>query len=133
MKNGFYAGTEADGKKVYVGRVADASGNFIPAKIIPEINQSFFESEGREQQSDKIEFLTNSTDYEWIKSSGGAAVPSAVTIGGFLVGRGVWNGNAVVGRVDLNAKQLVATYGGKVINLSEYDVLALKSQGIYRR
>jgi len=125
-KNGFYAGSEADGKKVYVGRVADASGNFIPAKIIPEFKQSFFEGEGREQSTDKIEFLSNSTDYEWIKSAGGVPVTGAVTLGGFYVGRGIYNGNIVVGRVDLNSKQLVSTYGGNALNLPEYDVLTFK-------
>jgi chromosome segregation ATPase len=127
-KNGFFAGSEADGKKVYVGRVADASGNFLPAKIIPQFKQSYFEGEGREQSTEKIEFLSNSTDYEWIKSAGGAAVTGAVTIGGFYVGRSNWNGNVVVGRVDLNAKQLVATFGGNALNLPEYDVLIFKPQ-----
>lgn len=112
--------------------MADASGNFIPAKIVPEFKQSYYEGEGVEQSTDKIEFLSNSTDYEWIKSSGGESVTSAVTIGGFYVGRGLWNGNVVVGRVDLNSKQLVATYGGNVINLWEYDVLTFKQQGIMK-
>lgn len=130
MKNGFYAGSEADGKKVYVGRVTDASGNFLPAKIIPDYKQSFYEGNGAEQSSDKIEFLSNSEGYEWVKSSGGASVPDAVTISGFYVGRGVYNGNTVVGRVDLNTKNLVATWGGNALNLPEYEVLVFKPQGI---
>lgn len=128
-KNGFFAGSEADGKKVYVGRVTDASGNFLPAKIIPDFKQSFYEGNGVEQSSDKIEFLSDSEGYDWIKSSGGVPVTDAVTISGFYVGRGLFNGNAVVGRVDLNTKNLVATYGGNALNLPEYDVLIFKPQG----
>jgi len=127
-KNGFFAGSETDGKKVYVGRVVDASGNFLPAKIIPQFKQSYYEGNGLEQSSDKIEFLSNSDGYEWIKSSGGVPVPDAVTISGFYVGRGVHNGNVVVGRVDLNTKNLVATFGGNALNLPEYDVLIFKPQ-----
>lgn len=110
--------------------MTDASGNFIPAKIIPDYKQSFYEGEGKEQSSDKIEFLANSEDYEWVQSGGGAVVPNAVTISGFYVGRGVSNGNVVVGRVDLSSKNLVATWGGNALNLTEYDVLTFKSQGI---
>lgn len=128
VKNGFFAGSETDGKRVFVGRVTDASGNFLPAKIIPEFKQSYYESNGQEQSSDNIEFLSNSDGYEWIKSSGGVAVPDAVTISGFYVGRGVHNGNTVVGRVDLNSKNLVATWGGNALNLPEYDVLVFKPQ-----
>ncbi|XP_037043717.1 uncharacterized protein LOC119079748 isoform X1 [Bradysia coprophila] len=126
VKNGFFAGSEVDGKKVYVGRVTDASGNFLPAKIVPELKHSYYEANGQEQFSDKIEFLSNSEGYEWIKSSGGVAVPDAVTISGFYVGRGAFNGNVVVGRVDLNSKNLVATFGGNALNLPEYDVLVFK-------
>ncbi|KAJ6644030.1 Peripheral-type benzodiazepine receptor-associated protein 1 [Pseudolycoriella hygida] len=128
VKNGFFAGSEADGKKVYVGRVTDASGKFLPAKIVPDFKQSFYEGNGVEQSSDKIEFLSNSEGYEWIKSSGGVPVTDAVTIGEFYVGRGVYNGGTVVGRVDLNAKTLVATWGGNALNLPEYDVLVFKPQ-----
>lgn len=109
--------------------MTDASGNFLPAKIVPEFKQSFYEGNGLEQSTDKIEFLSNSDGYEWIKSSGGVAVPDAVTIGGFYVGRGVYNGSVVVGRVDLNSKNLVATWGGNALNLPEYDVLIFKPQG----
>lgn len=110
--------------------MTDASGNFIPAKIVPEHKQSFYEGAGREQSSDKIEFLSNSQDYDWVKSTGGAPVPNAVTISGFYVGRGVHDGSVVVGRVDLNTKNLVTTWGGNALNLPEYDVLTFKSTGI---
>lgn len=128
-KIGIFAGCEADGKKIYVGRVATSSGNFIPAKIVPQTKESFFEREGREERSQQFEYLSNSNNYDWIKSSGGASVDNAVTIGGFYVGRGVWNGNIVVGRVDLKTKQLISSIDGNVLTLTEYDVLTVKSQG----
>lgn len=129
MKNGIFAGTQANGQKVFVGRVTDAFGNFLPATIVPEFKQSYYASNGREQSSDKIEFLSNSDGYDWVKSSGGIAVPEAVTCSGYYVGRGIYNGNVVVGRVDLNSKHLVATWGGNALTLPEYDVLIFKQQG----
>lgn len=66
-----------------------------------------------------------------MKSSGEASVANAVNIGGFNVGRGVWNGNTVVGRVDLKTNKLISSINGNALTLSEYDVLTVKSQGTY--
>jgi hypothetical protein len=130
-KNAFFAGFEADGKKVYVGRAKDTFGNFVPAKIMPDLKTSFFERDGREISTETIEYLAGG-DYDWIKSSSGITVPEAIRISGYYVGRGLWNGNVVVGRIDLNSKQLIASYRGNPIKLSEYDVLTMK-QDIARK
>lgn len=108
--------------------MTDASGTILPAKIIPDFKLSYYEGNGQEQSTDKIEFLSNSDGYEWVRSSNGVAVPDAVTISGYYVGRGIHNGSVVVGRVDLNSKNLVATWGGNALNLLDYDVLVFKPQ-----
>ncbi|KAJ6647135.1 Peripheral-type benzodiazepine receptor-associated protein 1 [Pseudolycoriella hygida] len=126
-KNAFFAGLEADGKKVFVGRAVDVFGNYVPVKFVPEVKRAFYEVDGREESTDKIEYLSG--DYEWVNSSSGASTSNAVVVNGFHIGRGVFNGNVVVGRIDFSkSNQLLATYGGYSINLSDYELLVTKAE-----
>jgi Protein of unknown function (DUF3421) len=98
----------------------------VPAKIIPESEKSFYEEAGDEKTCDKVEYLFHNEGYEWRKSSGGATVDDAVTVSDSYVGRAEVDGTTVVGRVDPKSKQLVASYYGKILSLSDYDVLVFK-------
>lgn len=80
-KHALFAGYQADGSKVYVGRVIDSSGNLVPAKIVPESKKSFYEEAGEEKSSDNIEYLFHTEGYSWLKSSNGATVSDAVLVG----------------------------------------------------
>lgn len=125
-KHALFAGYQSDGSKVYVGKAVDGSGNFVPAKLIPESNACFFEEGGEEKTSDKIEFLFHTEGYSWLKSGNGATVPDAVSVGNSYVGRAEIDGTTVVGKVDPQSKQLIASYYGKIVNLANYDVLVFK-------
>jgi len=128
-KQGILAG-EVDGNKVYVGRTMDRDGNFVPAKVIPSLKSSLYVNEDDEEEAaDQGEFLDHAADYHWVKSED-ANITDAVTISGYLVGRGTYNGNLVVGRVDPEKRQLVGLYDGKSITLPSYDVLIYKSKGV---
>jgi predicted nucleic acid-binding Zn-ribbon protein len=125
-KHALFAGYQSDGSKVYVGKAVDSTGNTVPAKLIPESNACFFEEGGVEKNSDKIEFLFHNEGYSWLKSGNGATVPDAVSVGSTYVGRAEIDGTTVVGKVDPETKQLVASYYGKIVNLDNYDVLVFK-------
>lgn len=112
--------------KVYVGKATDSQGNIKQAKIISELNKAFYDEDGEEKSTEKIEYLFHTNGFEWLKSSGGKIVPDAVTVAGCYIGRAEIDGTTVVGRVDLKWKQLIASYYGKILNLSEYDVLVFK-------
>lgn len=114
--------------KVYVGKAVDSTGNTVPAKIVPELNKSFYDDNGEEVSTDSIEYLFHTDGYEWLKSSGGVIVPDAVTVSGYYIGRAEVDGTTVVGKIDLKSKQLLASYYGKIVNLSNYDVLVFKPQ-----
>lgn len=124
-----FAGYQADGSKVYVGKISD-NGNEIPAKILPSLKSSLYENSGNELSTNQIEYLLHSDGYEWLKSSDGNIVPDAVTVSNFYVGRAVHNGNTVIGRVDLESKQLIASFEGNALYLPNYDVLVFKPTGI---
>lgn len=100
----------------------------MPAKIVPEFNKTFYEADGDEKASDNIEYLFHNEGFEWLRSSDGKVVPEAVSLSDFYVGRSEIDGTTVVGRVDLNQKKLIASYYGKTVSLSEYDVLVFKPQ-----
>lgn len=104
----------------------DSAGHFVPARIVPESNSCFFEENGEEKKTDKIEFLFHTEGYSWLKSSNGVNVPDAVIVDDNYVGRAEVDGTTVIGKVDPKTKQLVASYYGKVVNLPNYDVLVFK-------
>lgn len=125
---GIIAGVEANGNKVYVGRTYDKDGNFVIAKIVPAIEKSFYAYNGVEESGIELEILDNTANCHWVKSNG-KAIEDAATVNGFLIGRATYNGNIVVGRVDVGKKELIATYDGSTFNLPSYDVLIYKSRG----
>jgi len=75
-----------------------------------------------------MEYLSSNEGYEWLKSSNGKAVSDAVLLSENYIGRAEIGGTTIVRRVDLKTKQLVASYYGKILNLSDYDVLVFKPQ-----
>lgn len=124
---GIYAGDE-DGNKVFVGRAIDRDGNFVPAKVIPALKSSFYAFNDTEESADQVEFLDNAGDYHWVKSVD-ANIEDAAKVAGSFIGRSVYNGNVVVGRVDEASKQLIGSYDGETFKLASYDVLIYKSKG----
>lgn len=126
--SGVLAG-EQNGNKVFVGRTFDEDGIFVPAKIIPAIKSSFYAYDDAEESSDQVEFLDHAADYHWVKSED-ANIADAVTVSGSYIGRGTYNGNIVVGRVDTKTKQLVGSFDGEVLSLASFDVLIYKSKGV---
>lgn len=88
---------------------------------------AFYEEGGEEKSSSEtVDFLLHTEGYSWLKSSNGTTVPDAVLVGNSYIGRSDVDGTTVVGKIDLETKQLIASYYGKVINLSNYDVLVFK-------
>lgn len=125
---GILAGVEEDGNKVFVGRTYDRDGNFVIAKVVPALQSSFYAFNGAEQSSDELEILDNAANCHWVKSDG-KEVEDVVNVNGFHIGRALYNGNIVVGRVDIEKKELIGSYGGSAFNLPSYDVLIYKSKG----
>lgn len=122
------AGVEENGNKVYVGRTLDRDGNFVPAKVVPAIETAFYAFNDVEESSDEVEFLDDAVDFHWVRSDG-QAIADAAIVSGFYIGRALYNGNIVVGRVDLKTKQLIGSYGGVTFSLPTYDVLIYKAKG----
>lgn len=90
---------------------------------------SYYLNDDEEEASDQGEFLDNAADYHWVKAED-ANVADAVTISNSLIGRGTYNGNIVVGRVDTEKNQLIGSIDGNTISLPSYDVLIYKSKGV---
>mgnify|MGYP002655366815 CR=1 FL=1 len=125
---GILAGEEVNGTKVYVGRTLDKDGTFVPAKVVPANKLGYYAYNGTEESSDQVEILENSANCHWVKSDG-LLLEDAAVVSGFQIGRALYNGNVVVGRVDLAAKELIGSYGGEAFSLPSYDVLIYKSRG----
>lgn len=125
---GILAG-EDNGQKVYVGRVADRDGNFVPAKVVPALKAGFYVYNGKEEESSEIDFLDNATDFHWVNSKD-ANIDEAALVSGSYIGRGNYNGNVVVGKVDAEKKQLIGSHDGETFELPSYDVLIYKSKGL---
>lgn len=125
---GILAG-EDNGNKVFVGRAIDRDGDFVVAKIVPALKTSFYAYNDVEESSDQIDFLDNASDFHWVQASD-AHVEDAAEVSGFHIGRGSFNGNIVVGRVDTDSKKLIGSYDGQAFELPSYDVLIYKSKGM---
>jgi hypothetical protein len=95
----------------------------VPARIIPESKKAFYEENGEEKTTDRILYLLHEEGFSWLKSSDGETISDAVLVGDGYIGRANVEGTTVIGKVDLNTKQLIASYYGKIINLVNYDVL----------
>lgn len=126
--SGILAGVEENGNKVFVGRSIDRDGNYVVAKVVPELNAGFFAYNDTEESVDNVEFLGDADNYHWVKSDG-EKIADAAVVSGFYIGRALYNGNVVVGRVDLKTKKLIGSYGGETFSLPSYDVLIYKAKG----
>lgn len=127
---GILAG-EDNGNKVFVGRAIDRDGDFVVAKIVPALKSTFYAYNDVEETSDQVDFLDNASDFHWVKALD-ANVEDAAQVSGFCIGRGSYNGNIVVGRVDNDSKKLIGSYDGKAFELPSYDVLIHKSTGNFK-
>lgn len=125
---GILAGTDESGTKIFIGRCTDRDGNWIPAKIVPSLKAGFYTYNNAEESTDEVEFLCNADDYHWVKCDG-RHVQDAAIVNGFQIGRALFNGNLIVGRVDPETKQLIGSFGGENFKLPSYDVLIFKAKG----
>lgn len=78
--------------------------------------------------SDQVEYLEDEVDFHWVKSEG-EIVSDAAEVNGFYIGRALYNGNIVVGRIDPKTKQLVGSQGGATFSLPKFDILIHKAKG----
>jgi hypothetical protein len=125
---GIVAGVQEDGNKVYVGRTFDKDGNLVVAKVVPAVRRSFYAFNDIEESGNDLDLLDNSASYEWVKSDG-RSIENAATVNGFYIGRATFNGNVVVGRVDVSKNRLITTFNGSTFDLPSYEVLICKSEG----
>ena len=98
------------------------------SKIIPAVKKSLYAFNGVEEEGIELEILDNTANCHWVKSDG-KKIEDAAVVNGFYIGRALYNGNIVVGRVDMKKKELIGTYNGKAFNLPSFDVLICKSKG----
>ncbi|KAF7282152.1 hypothetical protein GWI33_003118 [Rhynchophorus ferrugineus] len=129
--NALYAGYEADGSKMYVGR-AYHEGDWIPAKVIPDKNIASVCYGGAEHLKDEYQILLASGSLDalqWMPSSNGdipnKAVPGGQTSDGetLYVGRVQQSGSVTIGKVQPSHGICYIPFDGLEIGHKEYDVL----------
>lgn len=124
---GVLAGEE-NGNKIYVGRNVDKDGNFVPSKLVPSLKKSFFSHHEKEDSAEVGDYLANPEDYHWVNGNS-ANLDEAALIGDSYIGRALYDGHIVVGRVDIDSDQLIGTFEGNTLWLPSYDLLIYKAKG----
>lgn len=89
---------------------------------MPALKSCFFVFNDVEEYSDDFDFLDNSNEYNWVAADEDDTADAAVVSGSYI-GRGIHNGNVVVGRVDMNTNELVGSHNGVILALSSYEIL----------
>lgn len=123
QENGVIAGPQADG--IYIGRTVNKDGETVPAKIyVSDRIRASYVHNGVEVNVTDFEYLENSPDFFWDKFEG--EIPeNAVKVSQFPVGRSMFKGHYVAGRVDLEAKSFIGGVKSEVFNSKSFDVLCL--------
>jgi hypothetical protein len=133
-------GKHSSGEKVYVGRVKYLD-NYLPAKVIvsPESRSCVASHNGAEISFNEFELLLgDSFKFEWVPASFGDVDPHSVSPGNangeeVFVGRAVFNGSMIIGRVSENDKCLFIPFDGKEHKIEHYEVLVYHSNAERRR
>lgn len=128
-EKGFLAGSETSGTKLYVGRVVDSFGNYLPVKIVPSTKKAYYADSEQEVEAETVEFLENVEGFSWELSDGGKVIDDAVGVSEFSFGRTFYNGNIVLGRIDSDFKQITGSFDGEAFNYPKYEVLVFKPKG----
>lgn len=122
-----FAGNDADGTEIYVGR-ALYQGEQIPAKVIPSKNIGYVPWGGQEIPVHEFEVLCNG-NVEWVQSSNGMVLPNAVPGGVsssgevLYIGRGWWHGALTPGKIQPSHGSLYIPFGGMEVAVKEYEIL----------
>lgn len=130
--NAVYAGNDADGSPIYVGR-AFHDGDQIPAKIIPSKNACYVPHNGLEHFKPQFEVLSG-TGFQWIGSSNGHLPEGAVLAGSqrtgepLYVGRAHYEGALTVGKIHPGHGCIYVPFGGRENSILHYEVLVAQQK-----
>lgn len=122
----FRAGREADGSPLYVIR-APYQGGLCPGKLSTATGRAYIPFGGREIGVDSYEVYTGTG--RWVRARDGYAPPGAVRGGkeadgsSLYLARGRWEGSLTPGKLSERNRTAYIPYGGKEIQLPEYEVL----------
>lgn len=130
--NAVYAGNDADGSPIYVGR-AFHDGDQLPAKVIPSKQVAYVSHAGQEIAKHQFDVLTG-TGFTWVHSSSGHVPAGAVVPGNqsngepLYIGRAHFQGSLTPGKVQRSHGCLYIPFGGSEQRLEQYEVLVGQQQ-----
>jgi len=122
-----FAGRDADGDDIYVGR-AYHEGDLLPAKVIPNKSCAYVPFGGQEHVKYDFELLAG-YGYGWVPDSNGGVPPSAIICGRtsdgepLYIGRGHYQGSTTPGKIHPSHGCLYIPFGGQEVRIHEYEVL----------
>jgi len=122
-----YAGNDADGSPIYVGR-AFHEGDMLPAKVIPSKQACYISHNGMEIFKPNYELLSGA-GFTWIGSSNGHAPAGAVSTGNttsgepLYIGRAHHEGSLTPGKIHRSHGCLYIPFGGGEHSILHYEVL----------
>jgi len=122
-----YAGNDADGSPIYVGR-AFHEGVQLPAKVIPSKQACYVSHNGMEIFKPNFELLSGS-GFTWVGSSNGHAPAGAVSSGNtntgepLYIGRAHHEGSLTPGKIHRSHGCLYIPFNGREQSILHYDVL----------
>jgi len=125
--NAVYAGNDADGSPIYVGR-AYHEGDQLPAKVIPSKQVAYISFNGQEIPKHQYEVLSGS-GFTWVQSASGHVPTGAVSAGNqsngepLYVGRAHFQGSLTPGKVHRSHGCLYIPFGGAEHSVQQYEVL----------
>jgi Protein of unknown function (DUF3421) len=96
--------------------------------VIPALNSSFYSSNGFEESTSELDVLENNGDFAWEKFDGEFDDSFAELFSDSYVGRASFNGQVVIGKVDMRTKKLIGSANGVEFDVPCYEVLAQKSK-----
>lgn len=130
-----YAGNDADGSPIYVGR-AFHDGDQLPAKVIPSKQACYVSHNGLEVFKPNFEFLSG-TGFTWISSSNGHVPENAVLAGNTVtgeplyVGRAHHDGSLTPGKIHRSHGCIYIPYGGQEHSILHYEVLVAQAKATW--
>lgn len=122
-----YAGNDADGSPIYVGR-AFYAGDQLPAKVIPSKQACYVSYNGGEHFVQDFELLQG-TGFTWVGSSNGHVPDGAVLAGNqvtgepLYIGRAHHEGSLTPGKVHAGHGCIYIPFGGREESMLQYEVL----------
>jgi hypothetical protein len=131
-KRAICAGKHDTGESIYVAR-AKHLDYYLPAKVIPDKKVCYISWKGEEVSVRDYELITGDHHkFEWMPASNGFIHPHSVSTGTVngeevFIGRAVFNGSKMVGRVQESEKCIFLPFDGKEYTLPHYELLVYYS------